>query len=75
MTDCCWTRISAIQIDEIRQQLPREDKFAGKGKKRDEIKPLKKQKKGLFGRKKKEEEEDDFFEDADYDEGDDDLFD
>lgn len=69
-------RLNKAQIDEIRQQQPREDKFAGKGKKREEIKPLKKQKKGfLFGRKKKEDDEDDFFEDADYDEEDDDLFD
>lgn len=69
-------RLNKAQIDEIRQQEPREDKFAGKGKKREEIKPLKKQKKGfLFGRKKKDEDEDDFFEEEDFDEGDDDLFD
>ena len=68
-------RLNKAQIDEIRQQQPREDKFAGKGKKREEIKPLKKQKKGLFSRRKKEDDEDDFFEDADFAEDDDDLFD
>ncbi|MBR3795499.1 MAG: hypothetical protein IKK34_05670 [Clostridia bacterium] len=65
-------RINKAQIDEIRQQ--REDKFAGKGRKRNEVKPLRKQKKGLFGGLKKADEEDDFLEDADYDDGDDDLF-
>lgn len=68
-------RLNKAQVDEIRQQLPREDKFAGKGKKREEIKPLKKQKKGLFGRRKKADDEDDFLEEADYEDGDDDLFD
>ena len=72
-------RLSRGQIEEIRQQQePREDKYAGRGKKKDEIKPMKKQKKGfLFGRKKaKEEDEDDFVDDLadgeDYD--DEDLF-
>ncbi|MBR5302082.1 MAG: hypothetical protein IKU38_04545 [Clostridia bacterium] len=73
-------RLSREQIEEIRQknEQPREDKYAGRGRKKDEIKPMKKQKKGfLFGRKKaKEEDEDDFFEDfaegEDYD--DEDLF-
>ena len=70
-------RLSRDQIDEIRQQQePREDKYAGRGKKKDEIKPMKKQKKGfLFGRKKaKDEEEDDFVEDLIVDEDDEDLF-
>ena len=72
-------RLSREQIEEIRQQKePREDKYAGRGRKKDEIKPMKKQKKGfLFGKKKaKDEEEDDFVEDfadgEDYD--DEDLF-
>ncbi|MBQ8618340.1 MAG: hypothetical protein IJ418_12660 [Clostridia bacterium] len=72
-------RLSREQLEEIRQQQePREDVYAGKGKKKDEIKPMKKQKKGfLFGRKKaKPEDEDDFVEDfaegEDYD--DEDLF-
>lgn len=60
-------RLSRAQIEEIRQQQPREDKYAGNGKKKDEIKPMKK--KGLFsgfGKKKKAEaEEDDFVEDND----------
>jgi len=70
-------RLNRDQIEEIRQQQePREDKYAGRGKKKDEIKPMKKQKKGfLFGRKKaKEEDEDDFVEDYDGDDEDDDLF-
>lgn len=77
-------RLSREQIEEIRQQEPREDKYAGSGRKKDEIKPMKKQKKSfLFGRKKakNEDEEDDFFEDAagddDFvydDDGDDDIF-
>ena len=70
-------RLSRDQIEEIRQQQePREDKYAGRGKKKDEIKPMKKQKKGfLFGRKKaKENDEDDFIEDYVQDDGDDDLF-
>ena len=72
-------RISRDQIEEIRgKQEEREDTFAakgGKGKKRDEIKPMKKKKKGfLFGRKKAEEE-DDFVEEDELDEsGEDDLF-
>ena len=70
-------RLSREQIEEIRQQQePREDKYAGRGKKKEEIKPLKKQKKGfLFGRKKaKADDEDDFIEDYAEDDGDDDLF-
>lgn len=72
-------RISRDQIEEIREkQAEREDTFAargGKGKKREEIKPMKKKKKGfLFGRKK-DEDEDDFVEDGEWDEnGEDDLF-
>lgn len=59
-------RLSRAQVEEIRQQQePREDKYAVRGKKKDEIKPMKKQKKGfLFGKKKeKNDEEDDFVED------------
>ena len=72
-------RINRDQIEEIREkQEEREDTFAAKGKKgkkRDEIKPMKKKKKGfLFGRKK-EKDEDDFVEDGEWDEsGEDDLF-
>ena len=72
-------RLSREQLEEIRQQQePREDVYAGRGKKKDEIKPMKKQKKGfLFGRKKaKVQDEDDFVEDfaegEDYD--DEDIF-
>jgi len=70
-------RLNREQIEEIRQQQePREDKYAGRGKKKDQIKPMKKQKKGfLFGRKKaKDEDEDDFVEDYADDDVDDDLF-
>ena len=42
-----------------------------KGKKREEIKPMKK-KKGLFGLGKKKDEDDDFLIDANDDDGDDD---
>ena len=70
-------RISREQIEEIREkQAEREDAFAGKkGKKRGEIKPMKKKKKGfLFGRGKADDE-DDFVEDEEWDEsGEDDLF-
>jgi len=70
-------RLSREQVEEIRQQQePREDKYARGGKKKDEIKPMKKQKKGfLFGRKKAEVEDDfveDFIESEDYD--DEDIF-
>ena len=69
-------RLSRAQIEEIRQQQePREDKYAGSGKKKDEIKPMKK--KGLFsgfGKKKKTEaDEDDVVEDIDGDSDDDDF--
>jgi hypothetical protein len=70
-------RISREQIEEIREkQAEREDAFAGKkGKKRGEIKPMKKKKKGfLFGRSKADDEYD-FVEDEEWDEsGEDDLF-
>ena len=73
-------RLSRAQVEEIRQQQeePREDKYIGRGKKKEEIKPMKKQKKGfLFGKKKaKVQDEDDFVDDLaegeDYD--DEDLF-
>ena len=69
-------RLSRAQIEEIRQQQePREDKYAGSGKKKDEIKPMKK--KGLFsgfGKKKKAEaDEDDFVEESEDDLDDDDF--
>ena len=70
-------RLSREQIEEISGEQAREEAAKGKaGKKRSEIKPLKKKKKGfLFGRKKKEEEDDDFVEDDDYiDADEDDLF-
>jgi len=70
-------RISREQIEEIRgKQAEREDTFSGKkGKKRDEIKPMKKKKKGfLFGRRK-DDDEDDFVEEGEWDEsGEDDFF-
>ncbi|MGN0772252.1 MAG: CARDB domain-containing protein [Candidatus Ventricola sp.] len=68
-------RLSRAQIEEIRQQQePREDKYAGSGKKKAEIKPMKK--KGLFsgfGKKKAGADEDDFEEDGGDDFDDDDL--
>lgn len=67
-------RLNREQVEEIRRkQEPREDKYAGSGKKKDEIKPMKK--KGLFsgfGKKKNGADEDDFVEDSD-DDFDDDL--
>lgn len=70
-------RLSREQIEEIsRQNEPREDTYAGQGKKRGEIKPMKK--KGLFsgfGRKKSASDEDDFVEaDEDFDDDNDDFF-
>ncbi len=75
-------RLSRQELDELREQqesLEREDKFAGKGKKRKDIKPMKK--KGLFagfgkkGKKKVEDDEDDFVEEYDEDDfEDDDLY-
>ena len=76
-------RLDRRQLDELREQqelLEREDKFAKKGgKKRNEIKPMKK--KGLFGgfgkkNKKAVSEEDDFVEDYDGEDDfdDDDLY-
>jgi len=71
-------RISREQIEEIRgKQAEREDTFSGKkGKKRDEIKPMKKGF-SLFGKKNKakKDEEDDFIEDLDEDFDDDDFID
>lgn len=66
-------RLNRAQIEEICQQQPREDKYAGSGKKKDEIKPMKK--KGLFSGfgKKKKAEEDDFVEENGDDPDDDDL--
>ncbi|MED9820498.1 MAG: hypothetical protein U0J65_00500 [Christensenellales bacterium] len=70
-------RLSREQIEEIsRQKEAREDTYAGQGKKRGEIKPMKK--KGLFsgfGRKKNTSDEDDFVEaDEDFDDDNDDFF-
>lgn len=70
-------RLSREQIEEInRQNEPREDKYAGQGKKRGEIKPMKK--KGLFsgfGRKKSASDEDEFVEEnEDFDDDNDDFF-
>lgn len=66
-------RLSGEDIQAIREQT-RKDTFAGHGKKRDEIKPMKK-KKGLFGRSRKDQD-DDFVIDpnAQNDDDDDDLF-
>ena len=66
-------RLSRAQIDELQQSLEAADPERPKGKKRSEIKPMKK-KKSLFGRRKAEE--DDFAEDADdsFDDSDDDFF-
>ena len=62
-------RLSGEDVQAIREQT-RKDTFAGHGKKRDEIKPMKK-KKGLFGLGKKDKD-DDFFIDPNGDEDDDD---
>ena len=66
-------RLSGEDVQKLKTQV-REDHFGVKGKKREEIKPMKK-KKGLFGLGKKKDEDDDFLIDAnDDDEDDDDLF-
>lgn len=66
-------RLSGEDMQKLKAQA-REDHFGVKGKKREEIKPMKK-KKGLFGLGKKKDEDDDFLIDAnDDDEDDDDLF-
>lgn len=58
-------RLSREQVEEIRRkQAPREDKYAGGGKKKDEIKPMKKRLFSGFGKKKSEADEDDFVEDS-----------
>ena len=62
-------RLSGEDVQAIREQT-RKDTFAGHGKKRNEIKPIKK-KKGLFGLGKKDKD-DDFFIDPNGDEDDDD---
>lgn len=64
-------RLDRVSLDEIKR---REEETAGaKGKKRSEIKPMKKKKGFLFGRKK-QEEEDDFIDDGDdFDDIDDDF--
>ena len=66
-------RLSGEDMQKLKAQA-REDHFGVKGKKRDEIKPMKK-KKGLFGLGKKKDEDDDCLSDPD-DGGDedDDLF-
>ena len=66
-------RLSGEDVQKLKTQA-REDHFGVKGKKREEIKPMKK-KKGLFGLGKKKDEDDDFLIDANDDgEDDDDLF-
>ena len=56
-------RLSRAQIEEIcQQQEPREDKYAGGGRKKSELKPMKKSLFSGFGKKKVEE--DDFEEDS-----------
>ena len=76
---CSYTESKVIDsrpaedVQKLKTQA-REDHFGVKGKKREEIKPMKK-KKGLFGLGKKKDEDDDFLIDAnDDDEDDDDLF-
>ena len=67
-------RLSGEDVQKLKTQA-REDHFGVKGKKREEIKPMKKKKKGLFGLGKKKDEDDDFLIDANDDgEDDDDLF-
>ena len=63
-------RLSGEDVQKLKTQA-REDHFGVKGKKREEIKPMKK-KKGLFGLGKKKDEDDDFLIDANDDDGDDD---
>ena len=66
-------RLTGEEVQKLKAQV-REDLFGMKGKKRDEIKPMKK-KKGLFGLGKKKDEDDDFLiDESDDDEDDDDLF-
>ena len=70
-------RLSGEDVQKLKTQV-REDHFGVKGKKRDEIKPMKK---GLFGfGKKKKSRDDDYddyddYDDDDYDEDDDDYYD
>ena len=66
-------RLTGEDVQAIREQT-RKDTFAGHGKKRGEIKPMKK-KKGLFGLGKKDTDDDFFIDpDAQNDDDDDDLF-
>jgi len=69
-------RISREKIDEIRAAEKREDTFkeSRKGHTRSEIKPMKKKKSFLFGKKDKKKEEDDMFEEVEYVDDEDDLF-
>ncbi|MGN0996994.1 MAG: hypothetical protein ACI4PG_08785 [Candidatus Ventricola sp.] len=65
-------RFSPEQAEALRRQEA--DPYAAQGRagrKRSDIKPMKKKKRGLFGRK---DDEDDFVEDGGADDGDDDLF-
>lgn len=64
-------RLGREEMEEIRQGQQRRDVFGASGKKRSEIKPMKK-KKGLFGRAK--DEDDDFVEDYEQADEDDDFF-
>ena len=66
-------RLTGEDVQAIREQT-RKDTFTGHGKKRGEIKPMKK-KKGLFGLGKKDTDDDFFIDpDAQNDDDDDDLF-
>ena len=69
-------RISREKIEEIRTAEQREDNFrkSHKGQTRGEIKPMKKKKSFLFGKKDKKKEEDDMFEEVEYADDEDDLF-
>ena len=69
-------RLSRGELDELRQKQA-EAAPESRGRKRSEIKPMKKKKRGLFGRRKDDdmlEDEDDFIdEDDEYDDSDDDF--
>ena len=67
-------RLDKAQIDEINQGAQRKDTF-GKGKKSEDIKPMKKGFSLFGGKKKKHEDEDDFVEEIDDDFDDDDFID
>ncbi len=62
-------RLDRETIEEIRRKT---DPYEGSGKKRSEMKPMKKKKKGLFGRGK--DDDDDFVEEPEWNDDDDDFF-